>query len=411
MFSDISYPAFGAGEAQAIGGAYPLAFWDFERGRASLPITFARAGTASAFGASGTIENFAANVPRSVWSSGRRSALFEGASTNLLPWSVASSTNWSNNAVSLVNLTGNYLGAFPGVRVASTGGTYNRLNAPCDLIAGSYYVTMWFKLGTSGKARCSLRSPTGEQSNVIFDGVASTVDHSAAPVGTIDDIRMISFGDQVWQLTFRLIANVSVNTLGLGPYSEVVGQDVIALGAQVEGNGPTSYVATAGAAVTRQADVGQSDVGNLPLSGGFWILISRFRLQALAGSYDCIVGLDNLDYQNRNVVLFGADNGRLSFEQKVLGTSTASAARAHTLGSVSTVAVRFAPNNFAVVHTDLTSQVSSDCGFVMPTRLYFAARSAGSVSKPARMLLGAVSIYPPSISVAQMTSYLAGLAA
>ncbi len=243
----------------AVKGTDPVVVWDFDSG--VLPAGFALSRTSSATGieANGDLWLAPNDTLRFDESGLLRTALLEPASTNMLSHSATvSGAGWAANGANVSNLTLGALGQFMGCRVASNGATWNQLaqtNTPTLVAGNEYTVSAWVLMGSSGYARIVLKNvSTGDGTRALISSNGYAFEgESAGPVNGVD-IRQI--GD-AYRLTVRFTSNfTSALSLGIGPGSAVIGEDVILLAAQLE-EGPTatSYIPTSGAAATRAADV------------------------------------------------------------------------------------------------------------------------------------------------------------
>jgi hypothetical protein len=181
-----------------------------------------------------------------------------------MQYSVAATGTWVLNGGSFNDLSWNALGMFPGLRSVSGGAAYHRCNHPgVDLAAGqSYVLTVWMRPSENGGStppqpfRVALRTSAGAQTN--YGGTFAA--HGASSQGgsghvTLYDMR--AFMDGTYRLRLGFVANDSTSyAIGVGPYSDTAGDDLIILGQQLElGSVPSSYIATDGSEVSRAADM------------------------------------------------------------------------------------------------------------------------------------------------------------
>lgn len=224
-------------------------------------VSFSRASTAFAYGGGGDLIAYGPDQPRfdhDPLTGAPRGLLVEPASSNLMYHSVATTGTWVLNGGSFNDLSLNALGMFPGLRSVSGGAAYHRCNHPgIDLTAGqSYVLTVWMRAGAAQTFRVALRTSAGAQTN--YGGTFAA--HGASSQGgsghvTLYDMR--AFMDGTYRLRLGFVANDSTSyAIGVGPYSDTAGDDLIILGQQLElGSVPSSYIATDGSEVSRAADM------------------------------------------------------------------------------------------------------------------------------------------------------------
>lgn len=260
----------------AIGAKNPPIVADFARGlyllngRAKLfseLFTYSSASDRTYTNADGHFIKVPANTPRldhHIWDGSRyvRDGLLLDAagSENLLPWSAASATNWGAVSSIATDLSLNALGVFNGVQVASTGSGWNRLEEGVSGTATSgetLAITVWYRGGTSGNCRITLRNSTVAAESTLQGPVGALIVASAnAGAVTILSQTSLPDGTHEVQLTITLTANFSFFSVGIGPNSTTAGEDIIALGAQVErSETPSQYIPTNGSPVNRAVDV------------------------------------------------------------------------------------------------------------------------------------------------------------
>jgi hypothetical protein len=224
-------------------------------------ITFTRASTATYLDSDGLLKSATTNTPRIEYDAdgNRLGLLIEEARTNLVTQSEVSTANWPVVSVTTEQLSGNYLGVFNGVRVSSTGATWNRIRSPATIsvVSGTAYtLTVWFVTGTSGRARIVLRDNTNSTETRVIGPVGSLGTNSEV-FGPLTNLTQQTVGS-IQKVSFTVTVNATVSnaSVEIGPETSNVGQDIILLAAQLEaGSFPTSYIPTAGATATRAADV------------------------------------------------------------------------------------------------------------------------------------------------------------
>lgn len=141
--------------------------------------------------------------------------------------------------------------------VAGSGAKWHRLQADTDgWSAGqNLRVRVWYMAGTSGAMFLSLRNVDAGVDSSLSGTVGALGVHSAA-AGAITDIVNAALGGGVYTVTYTFTPNAGSTSgkFGIGPFSAISGETVVALGVQVEDGTGTTYVPTSGAAATRAAD-------------------------------------------------------------------------------------------------------------------------------------------------------------
>ena len=218
-------------------------------------ITFTRASTATYFDVTGTLQTAATNVPRWDYdpvTHALNGLLIEDQRTNLMPWSADASV-WSalGSGAAAPTVTANQVAAPDGTLTAarvvypavSAGGAFSLVYEQFGVTAAPYAFSVWLR-GNVG----------GEQ---VYIGSNGAVYYSAAR------ITLTTAWQRFVLVTPALTAASWFFDVGTdlrdGSQASTPAQTIYAWGAQVEAGafGPTSYIPTTAAAVTRQPDVAQ----------------------------------------------------------------------------------------------------------------------------------------------------------
>ncbi|WP_434286318.1 phage head spike fiber domain-containing protein [Celeribacter sp. SCSIO 80788] len=214
-----------------------------------------------ALSCAGSLVAYAANTLRYGCLSGQRAILVEAGATNLLTYATASATTgWTASSATVTDLDLDALGVFPGVKIASNGAVWNRLNhtATPNVTSGvSYHLQAFFKFGTSGKLRPTLVNVSGATETRVDVAVSGNTNALSA-AGALSNVTIAAIGSGgVYQLDATFVPNFTgALNIGFGPASAVSGQDVVLLGAQFEtGTSGTSFINSAGASTARAADL------------------------------------------------------------------------------------------------------------------------------------------------------------
>lgn len=265
------------------GGVFSRASLDLQFARTRTldsRITFTRSSSGTYVDAAGIIRTAGNNVARfdhDPVTGESLGLLMERSGTNLMPYSVATTSNWSPTGGTTTNLSLNALGVFPGVRVASGGYVYNGLNT--NNITGltngtTYTATFWFRAGdtnSSDKVRFLFRNDTDvapsdivkNSSTTAFDSVSSYTATDSGVGTATSNLTVLSAETLADGLTYKLVASfvcegssTDAYKFGIHSNSSTTGETVIALGMQLEeGSFATSYIATSGSSASRSADV------------------------------------------------------------------------------------------------------------------------------------------------------------
>lgn len=228
-------------------------------------VSLARPDGALFWNASGHLESAGTDQPRVTHdpvSLDPQGLLIEPMATNLLTHSnIALGAGWSEGATSSTNLSLNALGMFDGVSVAGSGANWARLvhaDQPSVVATQTYFFTLFYQAGTSGRIRVIFRSPAGQESRFAgpIGGALSVLSDDVGAISILSDQLLADGVSRV--LSVSLAASVSqALSIGIGPDSTTAGETITLLGAQFEQGAQTSFIPTQGAAATRSADSAQ----------------------------------------------------------------------------------------------------------------------------------------------------------
>ncbi len=228
----------------------------------SLPagVSLSRASSGTRINSVGALEVVGNNQPRfdhDPQTLTPRGLLVEPASTNLVHGSEPNLTDWADLVSTSTSLALNALGYFAGMSVAGSGAKWHRLQADTDgWSAGqNLRVRVWYMAGSSGAMFLSLRNVDAGVDSSLSGTVGALGVHSAA-AGAITDIVNAALGGGVYTVTYTFSPNAGSTSgkFGIGPFSAISGETVVALGVQVEDGTGTTYIPTSGAAAIRAAD-------------------------------------------------------------------------------------------------------------------------------------------------------------
>lgn len=249
-----------ANSPYSVNGIEPSAIRDFDAGLTPSGFAISRAASAFGYDPTGRLLSYAADTMRYDARGPLRTALLEPAATNLMTRSVASATTgWTTNGANATNLALDALGRFAGVRVASKGAIWHRLDhldEPAVTNSASYHLSAFVIFGSSGKILVTLRNwSAGVESRIELSTGAISVLGSGA--GLLSNARLTALGvDSAYRVDLEMSPNFTGGlSIGFGPGSSTSGADMILLAAQFEpGTLGTSFIESAGSATTRPAD-------------------------------------------------------------------------------------------------------------------------------------------------------------
>jgi hypothetical protein len=323
----------------------------------SSVLNFVRTSKGWGFDSSIDLVEYASNTPRFVYdpvTGEARGFLSEVQRAQLLTnTEVRSGAGWdSASGGVLTNLSEDYLGRFRGCRVASGGdlsaaassGTYSVTSGT------TYCMQSLVQVGTSGRIR--LIQTTGSGTSISVFGLPGLLAVGATSGGTAEVIQDSDLGGGFRWITVRFVPNFTGTTrCRIGPDSTTVGEDIIAIAAQVEeGPVPTSLIISEGLATTRTRDecvVTFADLGINP-ANGYTIVADVHKEFAEGSNSNFIFQVSDGTLDNRVHVRSSAGNA-LVVQRVASGTGTTSALTG------TAVAGR---NKIAVTHTGTTMIVS-----------------------------------------------------
>lgn len=207
----------------------------------------------------------------------------EPQATNLLAWAdiaagFGQSGGWALEGAT-TQVAAGLGGGLGGLRIGSDGTVDARVRVTSAISVTSgqtYTMSIYYSGGTSGRVRMQAASGTV---SVITDGPVGAV--GSVFSRDVTDVSIVNrdHGAGVWSAAIRFTATVAATLeVAIGPASETVGEDVIALAAQVEeGTAASSLIVSAGTMATRVADVVTTPS---PVSSGPFSIIVDFRLLA-----------------------------------------------------------------------------------------------------------------------------------
>ena len=389
------------------GGVAPALVYDFETGQVG-PLVAARASTAAYLDADGTIKTAAIDAPRFDWSTGRRALLLEASATNLLPRSQDMSLwPWTND--------GNRLTITENSGVAPDGSATATLLVS-NAASGLHRVMQMHvpTLGTRYTFSVFLKAAGTRYVYVNSDamlGARLAVDlTTGAYVSTgLGPFTVTALPNGWWRVSLTGVAAVTTNGIYLQANTGLFAGDqafagdgtsgFYAWGAQLEvGASATSYIPTAGSAVTRAADFAAPiDLTGYGLSGGYTV-VAWGQLDGVVGSFDRVLQLDNGSEANRHLVYWLNGGSRLCMEAFANSASQASAnyAGGPQLGQPFKMAFSAGPDYFLAARNGVVSALDTSVTYVTPTVLRIGKAVSGS--NPARLLLSRVALYPKLLS-------------
>ena len=253
-------------------------------------LTFSRASTATRVNASGLIETVSSNVPRLDYlGSTCPKLLLEPSRTNAFPFSEAVSSWYEpDDGVTITSNTTDTLspdGTNNATKVTIVGGSQRNYQITSST-AGAGTLSLFVKAGTGN----SILLLTSSGSLICSYNLSTQVATPTTGTGTIT-----SYGNGWYRLTVS--GTIGNNEVVQVVYSGLAGITFYIWGAMIEnGAYATSYVKTAGAAVTRLADTYQKGgFGNTSTAGTFFCEFVATRITSDNGMYLYGMGVGTTD--------------------------------------------------------------------------------------------------------------------
>ncbi|SOC21871.1 hypothetical protein SAMN05877809_1193 [Rhodobacter sp. JA431] len=374
-----------------VGDINPLAMLDFKHGYYSVPWSFTRASVATYVDAHGAVQTASINKPRyERTAEGRRALLLEGSATNFLtthtnPTNLAgfTKTGDANGVFSLVDDATELEAA--GLSEIVTSGKVFKVDNSAGIsdvwvnsavtvgAVGPFAMQLQYR---GGGADCSvyLTGQSSDRTLLESEGYARAVKVSTATDTTQKMVIRVSPGRVIYFTMAQLEA----------------------------GLGATSYIPQSGVATTRAADiVAPIDVSGMDLSAGY-SLVAKGQMDASAGLFDRVVQLDAGDDLSRQHFMWRISAS--SFQSEVYDNGVAQATFVASggpqLGDDFAIAMAAGPDHFQTARNGVAGAKDSAVVFSAPVNLRLASSYASS--RPARLLLESVLVYPGLLSEAQL---------
>lgn len=170
----------------------------------------------------------------------------------------ADGASWSTSSATITDLGAGPYGRR--VRVASTGatwhriGTYNNAVSPVLTAGQAYGVTVLYEAGTSGWAYMEIRNNLGN-AGASMRGKVGALTPSSTGAGVYSNVVQDQPVPGLYRFRATFTPNFSgpTSASGVGPGSDVVGEDIVAIGFQIEAGAVSSFYPTAPGDMTRPA--------------------------------------------------------------------------------------------------------------------------------------------------------------
>lgn len=226
-------------------------------------LNFTRSSVGYYFDSSGNIVSAAINEPRfnhTALSGRSPGLLIEPSVTELNTRTKADSTNWTNIGCTLTDLTLNAMGQFPGLRVAATVASSNRVRIPtmASTNGENRLVEVYYRPGTSGRIRVQFTNNTNGNNSTYTAAIggSSSITSTAGVITLVSDSLTRDGVTRRLRLKFVPNADAASLFIAVGPDSAVAGEDIIVLALFTQiATVFTTPILTSGSTVTRAADV------------------------------------------------------------------------------------------------------------------------------------------------------------
>lgn len=376
------------------------------RGYDQYPVVpLSRATTATYVDADGTIKTAAPDAPRFDWSTGQRALLVEAAATNLIniPFSA-----WVNNSnQSTISTSEDALGGASGIEIeydgsSNSAGVYRFFPIVAAPYTFSVFVrwvsgsTVW-KIGLGSQ----LFGPVSERAYVTIDVTTGTL-HSAQ--SGVTAYTFTALGNGWARISVSAVSAVAGNcAIEIYSPSSHEGHRCAQFScAQLEaGAAPTSYIPTAGSAVTRAADIASPiDLSGFDLSGGYTAVV-KGRLDGVAGAWDRLIQLDAGTNANRQSVVYNRAQSRLRAEVWSGNAASSMTEASAPLPFEARCAFAIAPDSFDYAQNGVVSPHDDTVVYVQPSWMRLGVDISGAQT-PARLLIYSVTLYPAVMTAAQL---------
>ena len=393
------------------GGVAPALVYDFETGQVGQ-LLLARASAARYVDADGLIRAAAVDQPRFDWSTGRRGLLLEESATNLLPRSQdVSLWPWTNDG-SRLTITEDS-GVAPDGSVTATllvsnagNGLHRVMQMHAPTLGTSYTVSVYLKAAGTRYVYVNCSSMLNARLAVDLT-TGAYVSTGPGP------FTVTALPNGWWRVALTGVAAVTTNGVYLQANTGLFAGDqafagdgtsgFYAWGAQLEvGASATSYIPTAGSAVTRAADtVAPIDLSGCDLSGGYTV-VAWGQLDGVVGGFDRVLQLDNGSEANRHTIHWNASGVRFGFDMYASAAQQASdqTVGGPQLGQPFRLAMALGGDYFQAARNGVV--FTRDTGAIFATPTVLRLGKSGTSAQPARLLLSRVSIYPKVMTQAEL---------
>lgn len=327
--------------AAAIGPPGVTLDLNFMAGTMPSGITFSRASTASYFNSAGMMQTAAANVARFDYNPNTlalNGLLIEEARTNVVTYSLPTSTNWT---LAATTLAANSITAPDGTTTASllSDNATSAAHATATTATFSFVFNTTYSFSVFAKAATSHVMQIYTSTGPFTTSPYANFDLTAGTVGTSSGIvsaSMQNCGNGWWRCVVAITANANSagaqfsialtndNSSAARIVSYVgTGKGFYVWGAQTEsGAFPTSYIPTTGAAVTRSADVASMPIGAwYNTTVGSLVSENTWSGRNPAAVFPRIVQLDNGTNSFTISHLLSGSNGRVYSSDTISGTT------------------------------------------------------------------------------------------